>query len=253
MVLNLNRKFQSLLNIWGNNIMKEEFLRTGSIIGEDGIEKLCNSTVAVFGIGGVGSYALEALVRSGVGTIYIYDNDTVTKSNINRQLVAMQSTIGMFKTEVAKKHCFDINPDCNVVENQIFVTPQSQIPFEKFDYIVDAVDNVTAKLFIISKAYEIGVPVISVMGTGNKLDPTFLKVSDISQTSGCPLARVMRHELKVRNIKKLDVVWSIEKPIKPKDFGERNNLGRISPGSMSMVPGVAGLIAASVVVKKLIK
>lgn len=229
--------------------MKKEFLRTASLIGEPALQKLNNSTVAVFGIGGVGSYAVEALVRSGIGTIYLYDNDTVAESNINRQLIALQSTVGMYKTQVAASRCKDINPDVNVFENRVFVTPETEIPFEKFDFIIDAVDNVTAKLYLICEADKRKVPLISVMGTGNKTDPTRLSVSDIYKTSGCPLARVMRHELKKRKIAKLTVVWSDETPITPFDHGEYRETGRVSPGSMAPVPGTAGLIAASRAIK----
>lgn len=233
--------------------MKEEFLRTISLIGDESFEKLNHSTVAVFGIGGVGSYAAEALVRSGIGCIYLYDNDTVAKSNINRQLTALNSTVGKFKTEVAAERYRGINPDCKIIENRIFVTPESVIPFDSFDFIIDAVDNVTAKLFLIGEAVKRGIPIISVMGTGNKLDPTRLKISDIYKTSVCPLARVVRTELRKRGIKKLDVVWSDEEVIKPNDFGEYRATGRQIPASMSPVPGAAGLAAASYAVKTLIK
>lgn len=232
--------------------MKEEYLRTAALIGEEGLERLKNATVAVFGIGGVGSYAAEALVRSGVGTIYIYDNDRVAKSNINRQLIALSSTVGVFKTEAEAKRLRDINPDCTVIEKREFVTPESDIPFDSFDFIIDAVDNVTAKLFLATEAERKGVPIISVMGTGNKLDPTRLKITDIYKTSVCPLARVMRYELKKRGVKHLTVVWSDETPIKPADCGEYRNTGRIPPASMAMVPGAAGLYAAAYAVKALI-
>lgn len=231
--------------------MEKRFLRTASLIGEEKLNRLNKSTVAVFGIGGVGSYALEALVRSGVGTVYIYDNDTVAESNINRQLIALSSSVGEYKTSVAKKRCLDINPNAKIFDNCVFVTPNTEIPFERFDFVIDAVDNVTAKLHIISECKRLGTPVISVMGTGNKLDPLKLTVSDISETHGCPLARVMRRELKKRNITELKTVWSPEKPLEPINFGECRDTGRTSPGSMSPVPGTAGLIAASEVIKKL--
>lgn len=232
--------------------MKEEYLRTAALIGEEGLEKLKNSTVAVFGVGGVGSYAAEALVRSGVGNIYIYDNDRVAKSNINRQLIALSSTVGVFKTEAAAARLRDINPDCTVIEKREFVTRESDIPFDSFDFIIDAVDNVTAKLFLAVEAERKGVPIISVMGTGNKLDPTRLRITDIYKTSVCPLARVMRYELKKRGVKHLTVVWSDETPIKPADCGEYRDTGRIPPASMAMVPGAAGLYAAAYAVKALI-
>ena len=196
--------------------MNNRFLRTKSLIGEENFNKLNNSSVAVFGIGGVGSYAAEALVRSGIGALYIYDNDTIGESNINRQLIADDTTIGKYKTEVFKKRAININPKIDIYENPIFITPETKIDFCKFDYIIDAIDNVTAKLFLIENAKKYNIPIISVMGTGNKLDPTKLTVSDISKTHTCPLAKVMRLELKKRNINKVKVIWSDELPIKPK-------------------------------------
>ena len=233
--------------------MKEEYLRTAALIGEENLNKLNNSTVAVVGLGGVGSYAAEALVRSGIGTVYIYDSDKVAKSNINRQLIALSSTVGMYKTEAEALRLKDINPHCNIIEKTEFVTPESNIPFESFDFIIDAVDNVTAKLFLAAEAEKRGVPIISVMGTGNKLDPAKLKITDIYKTSVCPLARVMRYELKKRGVKNLTVVWSDETPIKPADCGEYRDTGRIPPASMSMVPGSAGLYASSYVIRKIIE
>ena len=233
--------------------MKEEYLRTAALIGEENLNKLNNSTVAVVGLGGVGSYAAEALVRSGIGTVYIYDSDKVAKSNINRQLIALSSTVGMYKTEAEALRLKDINPHCNIIEKTEFVSPESNIPFENFDFIIDAVDNVTAKLFLAAEAEKRGVPIISVMGTGNKLDPAKLKITDIYKTSVCPLARVMRYELKKRGVKNLTVVWSDETPIKPADCGEYRDTGRIPPASMSMVPGSAGLYASSYVIRKIIE
>ncbi len=233
--------------------MKEEYLRTAALIGEEGLNKLKNSAAAVFGLGGVGSYAAEALVRSGIGTVYIYDSDKVAKSNINRQLIALSSTVGMYKTEAEAARLNDINPDCNIIEKREFVTPQCDIPFDSFDFIIDAVDNVTAKLFLAVEAEKRKVPIISVMGTGNKLDPTRLKITDIYKTSVCPLARVMRYELKKRGVKKLTVVWSDETPVKPADYGEYRDTGRIPPASMAMVPACAGLYAASYAIRKIIE
>lgn len=233
--------------------MREQDIRTGALIGENGLKNLRNSTVAVFGIGGVGSYALEAMVRSGIGRIYIYDNDTVSKSNINRQLVATHSTLGQLKTAVAAAHCRDIDPETEIIEMPLFVTPETNIPFEEFDFIIDAVDNVTAKLYLIEGASKSGTPIISVMGTGNKLDPTLLQISDVFSTRECPLAKVMRTELKKRGIKKLDVVWSPERPIKPAETEEKRLNGRINPGSMAFVPACAGLMAASQAIKVLNK
>lgn len=231
--------------------MREQDLRTGALIGDEGLKRLQNATVAVFGIGGVGSYAAESLVRSGVGKLYIYDNDTVSESNINRQLVAAHSTVGQLKTAVAAARYRDISPEVEIVEMPVFVTPETEIPFEKFDYIIDAVDNVTAKLFLIEGAARAGTPIISVMGTGNKLDPTQLTVSDIYSTRECPLARVMRTELKKRGIAKLDAVWSPERPIKPAETQEKRSTGRATPGSMAFVPACAGLIAAAYAVNKI--
>ena len=233
--------------------MKEEYLRTAALIGEDGLDKLKNSAVAVFGLGGVGSYAAEALVRSGIGTVYIYDSDKVAKSNINRQLIALSSTVGMYKTEAEALRLRDINSDCNIIEKREFITPESDIPFDSFDFIIDAVDNVTAKLFLAVEAERRKIPIISVMGTGNKLDPTRLKITDIYKTSVCPLARVMRYELKKRGVKKLAAVWSDETPVKPADCGEYRDTGRIPPASMAMVPACAGLYAASYAIRKIIE
>lgn len=232
--------------------MDKRFLRSAALIGEDGVNKLKNSTVAVFGIGGVGSYALEALARSGVGTLVIFDNDFVSESNINRQLIALDSTVGMLKTEVAAGRCRDINPDIIIEENPIFITGQSDIDFSRFDFIIDAVDNVTAKLYLAQGALSNGVPIISVMGTGNKLNPEKLKISDIFETRECPLCRVMRTELKKRDIKKLTVVWSDERPIKSAVADEPRTNERPSPSSMAFVPASAGLMAASYAVRKLI-
>ena len=232
--------------------MEERYLRTAALIGEAALEKLKNSTVAVFGIGGVGSYAAEALARSGIGTLYLYDNDTVSESNRNRQLVALGSTVGRLKTEVAAERIRDIDPDVRVMERPEFVNPESDIPFEKLDYIIDAVDNVTAKLFLIQNAMQRGVPIISVMGTGNKLDPSQLQVSDIFDTYECPLAKVMRSELKKRGIKKLEVVWSPERPLKSAKTEEKRVNGRPTPASMTFVPASAGIMAAARAVKVLI-
>lgn len=232
--------------------MEERELRTGSLIGEAGIARLKACTVAVFGIGGVGSYAVEALARSGIGTLYLYDHDTVSESNRNRQLIALGSTVGQYKTAVAAARCRDIDPAIKIMENPVFITPETPLPFERFDFMIDAVDNVTAKLFLAEAAQRYGIPSVSVMGTGNKLDPTRLAVGDISETRECPLARVMRSELKKRGITRLKAVWSPEKPISPADVGERRATGRVSPGSMVFVPGCAGLIAAAEAVRTLL-
>ncbi len=233
--------------------MSEQFSRTEMLIGKDAIATLKNSRVAVFGAGGVGGYVIEALARSGVGEIDIIDNDTVSESNINRQIFALRSTIGSLKTEIARKRILDINPDCKVTLFETFVLPENidNFDFSCYDYIVDAIDTVSGKLAIIEKAYNEGIPVISSMGTGNKLDPTKFAVTDISKTSVCPLARVMRYELKKRGIKKLKVLFSTEEPIKPN--ADRDERGKIPPGSISFVPSVAGLIIGGEVIKDLIK
>lgn len=223
------------------------------LIGKDALATLKKSRVAVFGAGGVGGYVIEALARSGVGAIDIIDNDTVSESNINRQIIALRSTIGLLKTEVVKKRVEDINPECKVTVYETFVLPENidTFDFGKYDYVVDAIDTVSGKLAIIEKAYNEGVPVISSMGTGNKLDPTKFSVTDISKTSVCPLARVMRYELKKRGIKKLKVLFSTEEPIKPNT--EKDERGKVPPGSISFVPSVAGLIIGGEVIKDLIK
>lgn len=223
------------------------------LIGEKAIATLKNSRVAVFGAGGVGGYVIEALARSGVGAIDIIDNDTVSESNINRQIIALRSTIGSLKTEIARKRVLDINPDCKVTLFETFVLPENIDSFDFFcyDYIVDAIDTVSGKLAIIEKAYKEGIPVISSMGTGNKLDPTKFTITDISKTSVCPLARVMRYELKKRGVKKVKVLFSTEEPIKP-DKSE-NSGKRTPPGSISFVPSAAGLIIGGEVIKDLIK
>lgn len=223
------------------------------LIGEKAIATLKNSRVAVFGAGGVGGYVIEALARSGVGAIDIIDNDTVSESNINRQIIALRSTIGSLKTEIARKRVLDINPDCKVTLFETFVLPENidSFDFSCYDYIVDAIDTVSGKLAIIEKAYKEGIPVISSMGTGNKLDPTKFTITDISKTSVCPLARVMRYELKKRGVKKVKVLFSTEEPIKP-DKSE-NSGKRTPPGSISFVPSTAGLIIGGEVIKDLIK
>ncbi len=228
--------------------MSDRFIRSEALIGKDALARLKNSRVSVFGLGGVGSYSAEALARSGVGTLYIYDNDAVSVSNINRQLIALGSTVGRPKTEVEAERLKGINPDIRIIENPIFVTRDTELPFSEFDFIIDAVDNVTAKLHIIEGALKNNVPVISVMGTGNKLDPAKLQISDIYKTHDCPLARVMRRELKKRGIEKLSVVWSSEPPI---TVGAEDESGRVSPASMVFVPAAAGMLAASYAIRKL--
>lgn len=225
--------------------MKEQFSRTAQLLGNENVEKLFDKHVIVFGVGGVGGYVVEALVRSGVGNISIVDNDVVNESNINRQIIAFHSTIGMQKVEVLKNRILDINPKCQVfVHNQFFLPENSNdFDFSIYDYVVDAVDTVTAKIEIIKKSKESNVPVISSMGTGNKLNPVGFKVSDISKTKVCPLARVMRNELKKRGISKVKCVYSEENPV----------IQTKTPASVAFVPPVAGLLIASEVIEDLIK
>lgn len=234
--------------------MQEKHLRTAMLIGDEGIEKLQNSSVLVFGIGGVGSFAVEALARAGIGHIGLCDNDTVSLSNINRQLIALDSTIGKNKAEVMAQRIADINRETKVSVYPVFFDAKTvdSFDFESYDYIIDAIDTVTSKLLLIEKAKQLNIPIISSMGTGNKLDPTALTVTDIKKTSGCPLARVMRKELKARGISTLKVVYSTEQPIKPL-FQPEDSDRRAVPGSISFVPSAAGLIAAGEVIKDLIK
>ena len=230
--------------------MLNQFSRTELLIGKDAIEKLNNSKVAIFGIGGVGSFVVEGLVRAGVQNFILVDKDTVSLTNLNRQLIATQKTIGRPKVDIAKERILEINPKANVETYQEFFMPETVgILDDSVDYIVDAVDTVTAKIELVVRANELNIPIISSMGTGNKLDPTKFEVTDIYKTSVCPLAKVMRKELKKREIKKLKVVYSKEDPIKIEETVEE---GRV-PGSISFVPSVAGLIIAGEVIKDLIK
>lgn len=236
--------------------MKMKFQRTERLLGTEALKILENSRVAIFGIGGVGSYTLEALARSGVGALDLIDSDVVEETNINRQLIATTSTIGRSKVEVAKERVLDINPDCKVTTYQILYLPDTkeQIDISQFDFIVDAIDNVTGKICLIEEAKEKDIPIISSMGTGNKLDPTAFEVTDISKTSVCPLAKVMRHELKKRNINHLKVVYSKEEPIGYKVFESEHLIAsrRPLPASVAFVPSVAGLIIAGEVIKDLV-
>lgn len=231
----------------------EEFSRTELLIKKEGIETLQNSTVAVFGVGGVGGFVIEALVRAGIGTIHIVDHDTVSISNLNRQIIATHQTIDRKKVDVMKERILSINPSCNVKIYDDFFLPETanHFPFDEFDYIVDAVDTVTAKIKLVEISQEKKIPIISSMGTGNKLDPTKLEVTDIYKTSICPLARVMRRELKKRKIPALKVVYSTEKPIET-DAPVDPETHKKTPGSISFVPSCAGLIIASVVVRDLL-
>lgn len=248
--------------------MLNQFSRTELLLGKEAMEKLGNARVAVFGIGGVGGYAVEALVRSGIGAIDLIDDDKVCLTNLNRQLIATRKTVGQYKVDVMKERILDINPECKVETYKCFYLPETkdEFDFTKYSYVVDAVDTVTAKIQLVMEANEKGIPIISSMGAGNKLNPAEFEVADIYKTSVCPLAKVMRRELKKRGVKRLKVVYSKEKPVRPiEDMAiscktncicppgaqhkctERRDI----PGSTAFVPSVAGLIIASEVIKDL--
>lgn len=247
--------------------MSDQFSRTRLLFGDDAMDKLKGSRVAVFGVGGVGGYAVEALARSGVGALDLIDDDKVCLTNINRQIIATNKTVGRYKVDVAEERVHDINPDCVVHTYKTFYMPDTAdlFNFEEYDYVIDAIDTVTGKLELVVQADRAGTPVISCMGAGNKLDPTAFEVTDLYKTSVCPLAKVMRRECKKRGIKKLKVVYSKEEPIMP--FGEISSSGstgfsspeeegehaqrRSVPGSTAFVPSVAGLIIAGEVIKDL--
>ena len=235
--------------------MLNQFSRTELLLGKEAMEILKESRVAVFGIGGVGGHTVEALARSGVGTIDIIDNDKVSITNINRQLFATLSSVDEYKVDVAKKRIEDINPECRVNAYKTFYSPENsdEFDFSLYDYVVDAIDTVSSKIELIMKVNEKNTKIISSMGAGNKLDGTKFEVSDIYKTSVCPLARVMRYELKKRGIKKLKVVYSREDAIKPSESGEKQDGKRQVPGSVAFVPSIAGLIIAGEVIKDLIK
>lgn len=248
--------------------MLNQFSRTELLIGKEGIEKLANSRVAVFGIGGVGAYAVEALVRSGLGTIDIIDDDKVCITNLNRQLYATRKTVGKYKVEVAKERILDINPNAIINTYQTFYTPETanKFDFTQYDYVIDAIDTVVGKLSLIERAKAANIPIICAMGAGNKMDPTRFEVTDISKTSVCPLAKVIRTELRKRKIKGVKVVYSTEIPIKPKEYmsisckahcvcppGTRKSTVKHQiPGSNAFVPPVVGMIIAGEVIKDLI-
>lgn len=250
--------------------MLTQFSRTELLLGKDAMKRLADARVAVFGIGGVGGYVCEALVRSGVGAFDLIDDDKVCLTNLNRQIIATRKTVGRYKTEVMKERILDINPDADVRIHNCFFLPENadEFPFEEYDYVVDAVDTVTAKIALVMKAKEKDIPIISSMGAGNKLDGSQFRVADIYKTKVCPLAKVMRRELKKRGVKKLKVVYSEEQPLTPfEDMAVscRTNCicppraehkctqRRAIPGSVAFVPSVAGLIIAGEVVKDLIK
>ena len=235
--------------------MDVQFSRTWILFGDEAMERLGRSHVAVFGVGGVGGYTVEALARSGIGQLSVIDPDDVGLSNINRQILATHSTLGMLKVEAAQKRILDINPNAKVNTYPVFYTPETadSIDLRQFDYIVDAIDTVTGKLCLVERAIEAGIPIISCMGAGNKMDGTAFQVADISKTSVCPLARIMRKELKKRGINHLKVVFSTEDAIKP--HGAEEEAAAIGkrqiPGSTSYIPGIAGLLLAGEVIKDL--
>ena len=231
---------------------QSQFLRSEMILGSNSTDVLEGKNVILFGLGGVGSYTAEALARSGIGRLTIVDNDTVSVTNLNRQLCALHSTVGLPKVDVVKARILDINPDCSVTAVQKFYLPEnsSEFSLESYDYIADAIDTVSAKIDLAVKSQELGIPLISCMGTGNKLDPARFTVSDIFKTSGCPLCRVMRNELKKRGVKKLNVVWSPEEPVKPLQTDE-NSGKRQTPASLPFVPPVAGMIMAGKIITDL--
>lgn len=232
-------------NRYGENDMESWYERTEQLLGSEGIERLAKARVAVFGVGGVGGYVVEALARCGVGALDLIDNDVVMPGNLNRQIIATVSTLGKAKVEAARDRVRDINPDCRVSIHKIFYLPDTaeRFDFRRYDYVVDAIDTVSGKLMLAEQAGEAGTPIISAMGAGNKLDPTAFRVADIYETKVCPLARVMRRELRKRGIPSLKVVYSEEEP---------RSTGA-APGSVSFVPSVAGLILAGEVVKDLLR
>ena len=236
--------------------MHQEFSRTALLFGEEAMERLARARVAVFGVGGVGGYCVEALARSGVGTLHLIDDDTVNITNLNRQIIATHETIGMAKVEAAKERILSINPEAVVHTHRTFYLPDTAAQFDltRYDYVVDAIDTVIGKLMLVQAAKEAGTPIISCMGAGNKLDPTAFEVADLSKTSICPLARIMRKELGKRGIRHLKVVYSKEPALTPAQVGEEEGNAhpkRQTPGSNAFVPAVAGLILAGEVVKDL--
>ena len=236
-------------------MIPESLARTALLLGEEALEKLKNARVAVFGVGGVGGYCVEALARSGIGALDLIDSDTVALSNLNRQIIALRSTVGRLKVDVAAERVRDINPDCRVTVYPIFYLPETRdtFDFRAYDYVVDCIDTVKGKLALAEQAQEAGTPIISAMGAGNKLDPTRFEIADIYETSVCPLARVMRTECRKRGIERLKVVYSKEPPLTPRDTGSNEKKGtHPAPGSIAFVPSVAGLILAGEVIRDLI-
>ena len=247
------------------SVKKDQFIRSRLLVGDEPIDRLRAAKVAVFGIGGVGGFCVEALARAGVGTLHLYDDDTISESNLNRQLVALHSTLGQPKAEVMARRVADINPACDVKAIRMFYLPQNAdtVDLSRYDYVVDCIDTVAAKLDLVQRCHSRNVPIISAMGSGNKLDPTAFVVTDISKTQGCPLARVMRKELRKRGIDHLKVVYSKEEPLTPLTPPEEeipdtasetrpaSTARRATPGSISFVPTAAGLVLASAVIRDL--
>ena len=245
--------------------MSDQFIRTRLLVGDEPLNKLAAAKIAVFGVGGVGGFCVEALARAGVGALHLYDDDTVSESNLNRQLIALHSTIGRPKVEVMAARVLDINPNCAVKAIPMFYLPENAdaVDLSQYDYVIDAIDTVAAKLELVKRCTELGVPIISAMGSGNKLDPSAFVVTDISKTQGCPLARVMRKELRKRGINHLKVVYSEEEPLTPmappEEEAPADNNGtrppssarRATPGSISFVPGAAGLVLAGAVIREI--
>jgi len=245
--------------------MSDQFIRTRLLVGDEPLNKLAAAKIAVFGVGGVGGFCVEALARAGIGTLHLYDDDTVSESNLNRQLIALHSTIGKPKVEVMANRVLDINPKCNVQAIPMFYLPDNadSVDLSQYDYVIDAIDTVAAKLELVKRCTQLNVPIISAMGSGNKLDPSAFVVTDISKTQGCPLARVMRKELRKRGINHLKVVYSEEEPLTPMAPSEEeapaDNNGtrppssarRATPGSISFVPGAAGLVLAGAVIREI--
>lgn len=244
--------------------MFDPFIRTRLLIGDEPLDRLAAAKVAVFGVGGVGGFCVEALARAGVGTLHLYDDDTVSESNLNRQIAALHSTIGLPKAEVVAARVRDINPACDVKAIRMFYLPPNadQVDLSQYDYVVDCIDTVAAKLELVSRCTTLQVKIISAMGSGNKLDPTAFEITDISKTQGCPLARVMRKELRKRGIQHLKVVYSREEPLSPArpieteapagtDTRPGSTARRATPGSISFVPAAAGLVLASAVIRDL--
>lgn len=235
--------------------MTERDKRTAMLIGDEALEKLKSSRVAVFGLGGVGGHATDALVRAGVGELDIFDNDTVSESNINRQIIATYETLGEYKTDAFEKRILSINPYCRVTKHTEFVTRESieELDLSQYSYVIDAIDTVSAKIALAEKCDKLGIPLISSMGTGNKLDPSKFEITDVYKTSVCPLARVMRSELKKRGVSRLKVLYSREEPIKPLFSDVEEGSKKVPPASISFVPSVAGLLIAKEAVMDLIK